>query len=305
MTKSEILFKSIDYILHFPQNYKQYPEVSIEKDIVYDENYPYIAKGDAYYDKKFEKDGKYPVILNIHGGGYVAGDKRHRKSLCSRFADQGWFVYNINYRLSPQYPFPSAVIDCMNALNFLKTLAEKYDIDLDRVVVTGDSSGGYLASYLVAASTKEDLREQLGIPAPVVSIAGLASFSGPYDVMVALRTQLPFGLIRDIGDCFLGMKLKKDFSNLEEYPYINEIGVISHVNSDWCPTFLSYAEQDILCKGQGELLEQKLKEAGVPVWSHKSTKALDNHCYHLDMYKSVSKECFAEAGKFLEVIKSK
>lgn len=304
MTKSELLFKSIDYLLHIPQNYKRYPDVTVVKDIVYDEKYPYIAKGDIYFDKKFD-NGAYPVILNIHGGGYVAGDKRHRKSLCSRFADNGWFVFNINYRLSPASPFPTAVVDCMNALNYLKTLSKEYNIDLDKIVVTGDSSGAYLASYLVAASTKPELRSQLGIPEPGVKIAGLLSFSGPYDIMTALKTKLPFGLIRDIGDCFLGMKLAKDFSNLEEYPLLKEIGITDHVNSDWCPAFLSYAEQDILCKGQGEILEQKLKDAGVAVTSHKSTKPLDNHCYHLDMYKNASKECFEGVWKFLDTIKNK
>ena len=82
MTKSELLFKSIDYLLHIPQNYKRYKKNTVIKDIVYDENYPYIAKGDIYFDKEYEGQA-YPVILNIHGGGYVAGDKRHRKSLCS------------------------------------------------------------------------------------------------------------------------------------------------------------------------------------------------------------------------------
>lgn len=305
MTKSQVLFKAIDYLFHVPQNYKRFPTVTMEKDIVYDENYPYICKGDIFYDKKYEEQGKYPVIINIHGGGFVGGDKRHRKSISSYYATKGWFVYNINHRLSPLYPFPSGNIDCMKALNFLKELEEKYNLDLNRVIVTGDSSGAYFATYLVAASTNKELRKTISMPDPEVKIAGLISFCGPYDIKVALQSPLPFGLTRDIGQSFFGMTINKDFSNLDEYPYITEISPNNYVNKDWCPAFIAYSEKDILCKGQGEFLKTKLESEGVKVFSHNSVKMLDNHCYHLDMFKSISKECFVEVDKFLDMIKNK
>lgn len=302
MTRSEILFKSVDYLLHLPQNYKRFPDITIEKDIVYDENYPYIAKGDIYYNKKYA-EGKYPVILNIHGGGYVAGDKKHRKSLCSYFADKGWFVFNINYRLSPSNPFPLPNIDCINALNYLLELEEKYNLDLTKVIVTGDSAGAYLASYLVAVMTNEELQTTMNLPEIKVKIAGLLSFCGPYDFLLALESKIPFGLTLDIGKCFLGIDIKS-LANPDDYPYIKETSPINYVNKDWCPSFLAYAQKDIFCKGQGEALEKTLKELGVPVYSHSSKKLMDNHCYHLDMYKSISRECFVEVEKFLDIIKA-
>lgn len=302
MTRSEVLFKSIDFLLHLPQNYKRFPDITVEKDIVYDENYPYIAKGDVYYSKK-NADEKFPVILNIHGGGYVAGDKKHRKSISSYYADKGWFVYNINYRLSPSNPFPSANTDCINALNYLVEMEEKYNLDLDRVVVTGDSAGAYLAAYLVSVMTDDELRTSMKFPEIKIKIAGLMGFCGPYDFLLALKSKIPFGFTWDIGKSFLSDELAKDLSNALEYPYIKEASPINYINKDWCPTFLVYAKKDLFCKGQGELLKRMLKELQVPVFSHHSKKLMDNHCYHLDMYKRISKECFVEVEKYLDLIK--
>ncbi len=304
MARSRVIFKLVDYLFHIPQNYKRFSNVTIEKDIIYDNNYPYICKGDLYYDKRYQVLGKYPVIVNIHGGGFVGGDKRHRKSISSYYANKGWFVYNINYRLSPAYPFPSANIDCMKALNFLKSLEDRFNLDLNRVIVTGDSAGGYFATYLVASSTNKELRAQIGMPDPEVSIAGLMSFSGLYNIKVALQSKLPFDLTRNIAESFLGMEINKDFSNLEDYPYLAETSPSNFVNADWCPVFLSYAEKDFLCKGQGEALIEKLTKLGVEVFSHNSVKTIDNHCYHLEWFKNVSKECFKKADSFLKKIKS-
>lgn len=304
MRRSEVVFKLVDIFFHVPQNYKRFANITVEKDIVYDKNYSQICAGDLYYDKRYKGKGKYPVVLNIHGGGFVCGDKKHRKSISSYYANKGWLVYNINYRLSPDFPFPSANIDCMNALNFLRELEEKYNLDLNRVVVTGDSAGGYFAAYLVAASTNKALREKIGIPDPKVKIAGLMSFSGLYNFELALQAKLPFDLTRSIAESFLGIEISKDFSNLKDYPYLHETSPSNYVNADWCAVFLSYAEKDFFCKGQGKSLVEQLKQVGVEVYSHSSRKATDNHCYHLDWFKGISRECFREADTFLRKIKN-
>jgi acetyl esterase/lipase len=233
----------------------------------------------------------------------VAGDKKHRRSISSYFADKGWFVFNINYRLSPYYAFPSPNIDCMKALNYLKQMEEKYNLDLDKVVVTGDSAGAYFAAYLVAASNNQKLRNTLEIPDPEVKIAGFMGFCGPYDIALSLESKLPFGLTRDIAGCFLGFEIKSDFSNLKEFPYYDQLSPINFVDKNWRPSFIAYAEKDIFCKGQGEYLKQQLEKLNIPVFSHNSMKLMDNHCYHLDMFKAISKDCLIEAVKFLDFIK--
>ena len=100
MTRSQGLFKAIDYLFHVPQNYKRFPNVSIDRDIVYDENYSYIAKGEPILTKGTPKR-QISRYTEYSRRRLVAGDKKHRRSISSYFADKGWFVFNINYRLSP------------------------------------------------------------------------------------------------------------------------------------------------------------------------------------------------------------
>ncbi len=304
MTRSEFLFKVIDIICHPGQNYRRYPGIVQEEPFVYDETRPHACTAEYFYDPKLADSGaKMPVVLNIHGGGFVKGDKKHRKSLCKRFASHGYFTMNINYGLGPKDPYPAGVIDCMNALNHLVKTAEKFNIDLNRVCVTGDSAGAYMATYIVAMAANPALCEKIGAPKCIVKPALLVSFCGPYDLIAALSlTKLPFKLVWDIGRCYLGKDfgLKKDFSNLQDYKFIEEIGPIGFVNSDWCPSFLAMSEKDIFCKGQGEILEGKLKEAGVEVETFASHKFMENHCFHMDMYKKISKECFKKAFEFMD-----
>lgn len=307
MTRSKFLFVAIDYLFHPIQNYKRYKGMIREKDFSYDEDYKDECRAEFYYCPETIKSGKkLPVVLNIHGGGFVAGDKMHRRSLCKRYASKGYFVYNINHRLGPKYKFPEGIRDCIKAFNYLKNFAEKYNLDLNKIAVTGDSAGAYYATLMVAVANNDELRESLGCEKMDYKPACLVSFCGPYDLIASITlTKLPFNLLWDMGQCLFdneNFKLEKDFSNIHEYELMREASPIEWVNENWCPAFLVMSEKDIFCKGQGELLEKKLKEAGVRVDTFKSKKIIDNHCFHLDMYKSISKECFKKAFQFMNSI---
>src|SRR5690554_4174514 len=132
MHPSRLLFKFSDYFFHYFRNYKKYKSVLYEKDISYDDRYGKSTQGDIFYAPS-KKQGKYPVFVNIHGGGFVGGDKRHRQSFAAYIADKGFFVFNINHRLAPKYKYPAGIEDGVNALNYILTLADKYDLDTDRI----------------------------------------------------------------------------------------------------------------------------------------------------------------------------
>ncbi|MDY4656007.1 MAG: alpha/beta hydrolase fold domain-containing protein [Eubacteriales bacterium] len=304
MTRSEFVFLAIDVLFHPSQNYRRYKGMVREEEFVYDENRPEVCTAEYYYDPELLKSGKkLPVVLNIHGGGFVKGDKKHRHSLCKRFAKHGYFVMNINYGLGPKDPYPQGVIDCANAINYLEKTAEKYNIDIDKVCITGDSAGAYMATYVEALAVNKELCEKIGAPEIKVKPALLVSFCGPYDLMASVATvKLPCHLVWDIGRCYLGFEfgLKKDLSNINDYPYIKEIGPSEFVNPEWCPSFLVMAEKDVFCKGQGEILEKKLKDNNVEVVTFSSHKLIDNHCFHMNMGTKISKECFKEAFKFMD-----
>ena len=93
-------------------------------------------------------DGPYPTILAIHGGGFGAGSKSFYQKLGPYYTEQGYAFVAINYRLAPGDSYPAQVADSFCALAWLHAHHEEYGFDPNRVVVTGGSAGGYLASMV-------------------------------------------------------------------------------------------------------------------------------------------------------------
>ncbi|HPZ65283.1 MAG TPA: alpha/beta hydrolase, partial [Bacillota bacterium] len=141
MKLSVFVFKFIDYTFDYVQNYYKYANIKTIKDVSYDDRSE-ACKLDILV--KDGAEGPFPVYMNIHGGGYVAGDKKHRRSFCSHIASRGYFVFNINHGLSPEYKYPDQVRHCLNALNWIYDQKDRYNLDVDRILVGGDSAGGYL-----------------------------------------------------------------------------------------------------------------------------------------------------------------
>jgi len=69
-------------------------------------------------------------------------------SLCRRLAERGYVAVTVSYRLAPKFPFPAAVHDVKTAVRWLRAHAETYQVDPDRIGVTGGSAGGHLAQFL-------------------------------------------------------------------------------------------------------------------------------------------------------------
>ena len=90
----------------------------------------------------------HPVVLYIHGGAFRILSKDTHWVMALAFARRGFLVFNINYRLAPQHPFPAALEDAAAALQFVKREAPRYQGDLSRLVFAGESAGANLVSAL-------------------------------------------------------------------------------------------------------------------------------------------------------------
>jgi len=86
-----------------------------------------------------------PVVMLIHGGGWVEGTKEEIVLWALPYLQMGFAVVNVEYRLAKVSLAPAAVEDCLCALHWIGRNAKKYNFDLDKVVVTGGSAGGHLA----------------------------------------------------------------------------------------------------------------------------------------------------------------
>ena len=94
-------------------------------------------------------EGPLPVVVYFHGGGYVIGSLDSHDALCRRLADAGHFaVLAVDYRLAPEWKFPTAVHDACDAVNWLLREGARHGLDATRVAFTGDSAGGTLSTVL-------------------------------------------------------------------------------------------------------------------------------------------------------------
>ncbi|MEQ3550829.1 alpha/beta hydrolase [Pseudonocardia nematodicida] len=92
-----------------------------------------------------DSDGS-PLLVYLHGGGFVAGDLDTHDGLCSVLAaESGARVLSVGYRLAPEYPFPAAVDDCLAAFTHVATHPAEYGAAPGRIAVGGDSAGASLA----------------------------------------------------------------------------------------------------------------------------------------------------------------
>ena len=114
---------------------------------------------------------KRPALLQIHGGGWVIGDKREQGiPLLTHLAAQGWVGFNANYRLSPAATFPDHLVDCKRAIAWIREHADEYGVDPDFLCVTGGSAGGHLTALV--GLTVGDPRFQPGFEDADTSVRG-------------------------------------------------------------------------------------------------------------------------------------
>lgn len=303
MNKAQLVFKAIDVFGDAPQNAVHYPGIVRFPDISYTGDDCKYTVGDLYFRRTDLRDGKkHPVMLYIHGGGFIKGDKDYRVTNSEFFAYHGYFVFNIDYRMPPDVALTENFSDIIKAINFLTELSKDYNIDVDRIVVSGDSSGAYQTAMLAAASFDDELRTALGLPEIKNKPAALALMCGLYDLQQLLSGPRLFGVIPETASMILGFKVKNDMSNLGDYEYINFISPVHLVNEKWCPAFMTWAEEDIICAGQGPTMAQALADNGIVHETFAAKGLIRNHCYHLMLNMPTAKECMKRCIHFLNTV---
>jgi acetyl esterase/lipase len=135
------------------------------------------------------KDGtKRPVLLQIHGGGWVIGEKEQQGlPLMNYLTSHGWVCVAPNYPLSPKATWPEHLIACKQALAWAKANIATYGGDPDFICVTGGSAGGHLAAMV--ALTANDPRYQPGFESADTTVQACVPFYGAYDLANVMNTK--------------------------------------------------------------------------------------------------------------------
>lgn len=298
MNKACVFFKISDLVMHYPRNYKKYPDVTRVKNFVYDEKFGNFTRADLLY--LTNQTSKRPIVVNVHGGGFVKGDKRHRRAICSEYARLGYFVYNVNYRTAPDYPLPNGCYDVVNAINKLPSLADEYSLDLNKIVFTGDSAGAFYAASAVLACVSEEYRKLLGVAEPLVKPTAFMGFCGAYRLGDILKRKTPLNIAASIADALMGEKC--DIKVVDKHPNFVYTDLIPYVNETFPKSLLVYSTHDDFCGGQGELMREKLISSGVSVETFVATGEKDIHCFHLLPKHKTTPACMEKVRDYLKKI---
>ena len=195
------------------------------------------------------RSGEAPVLVYIHGGGWVGGSIELNDRACRRLAGAGWHVASVSYRLAPAHPFPAGLDDVIASVGWLQA-SDLPDLDTTRLAIGGASAGANLALAAALGLPRDTFRalvlfygvfgnrtdtesHQAYADAPVLTSARVDEIYGLYD---------PGARFRD------DPRLAPLFGNLRGLP----------------PVLNLMAEHDVL-RSEGEALTLRLREAGVEV----------------------------------------
>jgi acetyl esterase len=100
--------------------------------------------------------GPHPVVVYLHGGGWVAGSPKSHRKLGMQFAEAGFLTINADYRLAPENPFPAGLDDCVYAVKWAGENAKRWNGDGNKIAVGGDSAGGNLTAATVTSLASDN-----------------------------------------------------------------------------------------------------------------------------------------------------
>ena len=118
-------------------------------------------------------EGPFPILVYFHGGGWISGSPKSHRKICHRFAEAGILVFNVDYALAPENPFPQGFDECCEALRWVVDNAPEYNGDSNNLSVGGDSAGGNLTAACAAALIEDN---QVNIK-KILLIYGVFDFS--------------------------------------------------------------------------------------------------------------------------------
>jgi acetyl esterase/lipase len=154
--------------------------------VVVHRNIPYGDHGERnlldVYQPETPREGGFPVLLQVHGGAWMIGNKQQQAlPLMYHMAQRGWLCVACNYRLSPKDVFPAHIIDVKKTIAWIRDHVDQYGGNADFLAITGGSAGGHLSSLAALTANKADW--QPGFEQADTSISAAVPFYGVYDFL--------------------------------------------------------------------------------------------------------------------------
>ena len=201
-----------------------------------------------------------PVCVYFHGGGWVIGSIESHDAPCREIAARsGCAVVSVEYRLSPETPYPGPLDDCVAVTEWVAANGAELGVDGSRLVVAGDSAGGNLAAAVTLVA-----RERGG-PEIAGQVLVYPATDHGYGTQSSIDNAEGYFLTMDAMHWFTGHYLAGDLSKVSD-PLASPLRATDHTGLP--PALVITAEFDPL-RDEGEAYGKKLQAAGVPTTIHR------------------------------------
>ena len=243
-----------------------YPGLSTDPDIPVIENIAYSTRDgqSQYLDACFPEDAAIDepaadpraAIVVVHGGSWRRGDKANLnwRAVCQWLAGAGYVAVSINYRLAPEWSFPSQVDDVQDAVRWLRdpAIVDRYNIDPERIGAFGGSAGGHLVSLLgtIASGPRTDGARV----AAVVDLSGPADLTGP--ITTTGGNDVDFAAVQLE---FLGC------TTWDDCPAAEKASPALYIDDSDPPFFIGHSIDEFIPLAQSEDFVEALRDGGVDV----------------------------------------
>lgn len=259
-------------------------------DIAYGKE-PYWQMLDVYRPKGTADDAKLPVIVSIHGGAWVYGDKDRYQWYCMNLAQRGFVVVNFTYRLAPEFKFPASIEDTCAVFQWTVDHIAEYGGNADKIFVVGDSAGGHMLGILGCLCTNPTYAAKYDCAPPAGFVpTAIAINCGACRIVVSEdEADMTTGLM----SAYLpegGSEAEIDLINWGEY-----------VTADFPPTYIMTADGDFL-HDDAEPLSKKLRELKVTHELH-IYGGIDEplgHVFHCNMKTEEARRCNDDECRFFK-----
>ncbi len=206
---------------------------------------------DIYYPQGTKQTDRLPVIIDIHGGGWMYGDKELNKIYCLTLAEKGYVVFNMSYRLYPEVTAAVQLADISFCLKWINENLDSYPCDRNNIYLTGDSAGGMLAAFTAMLSESSVLREAYG----TVDFSLKFNAVGLTSPVARMDGDFPIKIYTKI---MLGKGYKKEkwasFVNLDSLLSLGKMP----------PTFMLTSSGDTVARKETRHAAEIYEKAGIP-----------------------------------------
>ena len=198
-----------------------------------------------------DKPGKYPAILDIHGGGWQKRQVESDKPMMERLAARGFVTALVSYRLSGEAKYPAALDDSKAAVRWMRANAKKFKIDPERIGVMGGSAGGHLSGLLAMTSGLKEFEGKGPYQKESSSVKACIVMASTMDLAAAYGEKTSTNVV-----AFLSGTGK-------EVPEVyKQASPITHVRKGVPPTIFIEGEKDTLKIGRAEM-QEKFRALGI------------------------------------------